>query len=94
MTQSRRMSLLEATANVTAGYGLAVVTQMAVFPLFGLYPSMNESLQIALIFTSVSIARTYIIRRLFERVRRCADPLPLGPVSRLLRPTSFNHGVR
>ena len=76
MMQSRRMSLLEATANVTAGYGLAVVTQMAVFPLFGLYLSMNDNLQLALVFTSVSIARTYIIRRLFENVRARNAPLP------------------
>jgi hypothetical protein len=94
MMQSRRMSLLEATANVTAGYGLAVMTQMAVFPLFGLYLSASDNLQLALVFTSVSMARTYIIRRLFEGVRRCADPLPLRQVSRILRRTSFNHGVR
>jgi NhaP-type Na+/H+ and K+/H+ antiporter len=76
MTQSRRMSFLEAVVNVTTGYGLAVVTQMAVFPLFGLYASMSDSLQIALVFTSVSIARTYIIRRLFENVRSRSNPLP------------------
>ena len=34
MKQSRRMSLIEAIANVVVGYGLAVLTQIAVFPLF------------------------------------------------------------
>jgi hypothetical protein len=33
--QSRRMSLVEAIANVVVGYGLAVLTQILVFPLFG-----------------------------------------------------------
>ena len=36
MRQSRLMSLVEAVANVVVGYGVAVVTQLLVFPLFGL----------------------------------------------------------
>ena len=35
MRQTRVMSLVEAVANVTVGYGIAVLTQMLVFPLFG-----------------------------------------------------------
>ena len=34
--QSRWMSLVEAVTNIVVGYGLAVLTQIAVFPLFGL----------------------------------------------------------
>lgn len=36
MMQSRRMSLIEALSNVAIGYGVAVLTQIAVFPLFGM----------------------------------------------------------
>ena len=36
MRQSRLMSLAEAVANVAVGYAMAVLTQMLVFPLFGL----------------------------------------------------------
>jgi hypothetical protein len=32
MKQSRRLSLLESLANVLVGYGVAVVTQIGVFP--------------------------------------------------------------
>ena len=32
------MSLSEAIANVVVGYGVAVATQLLVFPLFGLDP--------------------------------------------------------
>ena len=35
MTQSRAISLLEAVTNIAVGYGVAVLTQMLVFPLFG-----------------------------------------------------------
>jgi hypothetical protein len=33
MKQSRAMSLVEAIANVVVGYGVAVLTQLLVFPL-------------------------------------------------------------
>ena len=36
MRQSRLMSLVEAVANVVVGYGVAVLVQIAVFPVFGL----------------------------------------------------------
>ncbi len=69
MKQSRRMSLLEAITNVALGYGIAVVTQVAVFPLFGLYVSLSDNLMISVIFSMVSIARSFAIRRIFETLR-------------------------
>ena len=36
MKQSRLMSLVEAIANVVVGYAIAVLTQLIVFPWFGL----------------------------------------------------------
>ena len=69
MKQSRRMSLLESLANVTVGYGLAVATQIAVFPLFGLQTSLADNLGLGAIFTGASIARSYVLRRTFEAIR-------------------------
>ena len=69
MKQSRRMSLIEAIANVAVGFGVAVATQIAVFPLFGLHASLSENLAIGAIFTGASIARSYALRRLFEAIR-------------------------
>lgn len=68
MRQSRRMSLVESLANVVVGYGIAVATQAAVFPLFGLQASLTENVAIGGIFTGVSILRSYLMRRLFERL--------------------------
>jgi hypothetical protein len=75
MKQSRLMSLVESLANVLVGYGVAVTTQMMVFPLFGLAVSITENLLIGLIFTAVSIVRSYALRRGFEalRVRQSAN---------------------
>jgi len=69
MRQSRRMSLLEALTNVAIGYGVAVATQIAVFPLFGLEVSLSDNLAIGGLFTLVSIARSYAVRRLFDAIR-------------------------
>ena len=69
MTQSRTMSLIEAVTNVIVGYVLAVITQLMVFPLFGIEAAMHEHLAIGLAFVAVSLARGYLLRRLFERIR-------------------------
>ena len=69
MKQSRLMSLVESLANVLVGYGVAVLTQVVVFPLFGLAVTVTENLLIGLIFTAVSIVRSYALRRGFEALR-------------------------
>ncbi|CAB1367218.1 DUF7220 family protein [Denitratisoma oestradiolicum] len=69
MKQSRWMSLVEAVTNVLVGYGVAVATQWAVFPLFGLHATLQENLLIGLIFTAVSLVRSYVLRRAFEAFR-------------------------
>ena len=63
MKQSRLMSLVESLANVLVGFGVAVLTQVVVFPLFGLAVTVTENLLIGLIFTAVSIVRSYALRR-------------------------------
>ena len=70
MSQSRKMSAVEAVANVAIGYGVAVLAQVAIFPLFGLRPSLSENLLIGAAFTVVSLVRSYAVRRVFEGLRR------------------------
>lgn len=67
--QSRRMSLAEAVANVVVGYGLAVIAQILIFPVFGLHATLAENLRIGLVFTALSLARSFALRRLFEAIR-------------------------
>jgi hypothetical protein len=69
MAQSRVMSFVEATTNVVVGYVLAIATQLAVFPLFGIDAALGEHMAIGLIFLGVSLARGYLLRRIFEAVR-------------------------
>lgn len=63
------MSLIEAIANVVIGFGVAVLAQIVVFPLFGLDVSFSDNLTIGAIFTGVSIGRSFALRRLFESIR-------------------------
>ena len=67
--QSRWMSVVEAVTNIVVGYGLAVLTQIIVFPMFGLSMTLEQNLKIGIIFTSLSIARSFVLRRAFELVQ-------------------------
>jgi hypothetical protein len=69
MKQSRMMSLVEAVTNVAVGYGLAVVTQIIVFPWFGLEAALGEHLAIGIAFVAVSLVRSYLLRRLFALIQ-------------------------
>jgi len=69
MKQSRLMSLVESVANVVVGYGVAVVTQILIFPIFGLHTTLAQNLKMGAIFTIVSIARSFALRRVFEAIR-------------------------
>jgi len=70
MTQSRRMSLIEAITNVAVGYVLAVASQIVVFPWFGVQASLGENLALGGVFTCISLLRSYALRRLFEAAQR------------------------
>ena len=63
------MSLIESITNVAVGYGLAVATQVVVFPLFGLEVTLAQNLLIGTLFTGTSVARSYALRRIFEAMR-------------------------
>ena len=67
--QTRLMSLVETVTNITVGYGLAVLTQIAIFPWFGLSVSLRDNMLMGTVFTVVSIVRSYMLRRGFEHLK-------------------------
>ena len=69
MKQTRAMSLVESIANVFVGYGIAVATQILIFPVFGLHTTLAQNLQMGAAFTGISIVRSFALRRLFEAIR-------------------------
>jgi hypothetical protein len=67
--QTRKGSLAESLMNVVIGYGTALTAQIIVFPWFGINIPLSSNIAIGLIFTAVSIARSFALRRLFEAMR-------------------------
>ena len=66
--QSRTRSLIEAGTNVLVGYLLALLMQRLLYPRFGIETTVATDSVIAAAFTLVSLARSYVLRRLFERL--------------------------
>ena len=64
--QSRRMSLVESVINVVVGFGVAVATQVIVFPWFGIHVPLTTNVIMAVPFTVISILRSYMLRRFFN----------------------------
>jgi hypothetical protein len=64
--QSREDSFLEALVDVVLGFVLALVTQAAVYPMFGIATTIITDSTIAVIFTGISLLRSYLVRRAFE----------------------------
>ena len=67
--QSRRLSAIESFCNVAVGYGIALTTQILVFPVFEIHVTFSSNLAISGIFTAVSLIRSYVLRRVFNRIR-------------------------
>lgn len=69
MKQTRKASLVEALINVAVGFGINMAMQFALFAWFGIHLALRDGLIIGLIFTVVSIARSFALRRVFETLR-------------------------
>lgn len=65
-SQPKGMSLTESVINVLVGLGINITAQHLVFPLFGIFISWGQNLQIAMIFTVISIIRSFMLRRAFN----------------------------
>lgn len=67
MSQTKRQSLIESATNIAIGYTVALLSQLIVFPLVGVHVSFSTNLEIGLYFTLISLVRSYLVRRWFNR---------------------------
>lgn len=65
MKQTKRHSAYESVANVAVGYFVALASQLAIFPMFGINVAFRDNILIGLYFTAISILRSYALRRWF-----------------------------
>lgn len=64
--QLKRHSFLESIINVMVGYGIALLSQVIIFPFFNIKVTLKENILIGIFFTAISIIRSYFLRRIFN----------------------------
>jgi hypothetical protein len=69
MSQSRFLSAVESVANVAVGFGVALLSQLAVFPMFDIHVPLSSNLAIGAWFTAISLVRSYVLRRWFNGLK-------------------------
>ena len=68
--QGRAMSFVEAAANVVVGVVVAFGTQVLAFPVLGVTATLSQNAALSGLFTVVSLARSYALRRFFAALER------------------------
>lgn len=66
MNQTRKGSLVEAVAGTVIGFGVALASQLVIFPMYGVHVPISTDLAITVWFTGVSLVRGYCLRRWFN----------------------------
>lgn len=66
MNQTKLESLVESLVNIVIGYVVAILSQLLIFPMFGIHIPLSSNLLIGVWFTVISLIRSYAIRRWFN----------------------------
>lgn len=83
MKQPKLMSFIESMVNILVGFGISLAAQVFFLPLLGVQISFSQNFKLALIMTVISIARSYLLRRLFEalHIRHPVSPFMLAVIA-------------
>ena len=72
-SQTRIGSLIEACINVLIGFAINFVANILILPLIGFHITVGQNLFIGVLYTVISVARSYVVRRWFNaRIHRAA----------------------
>lgn len=66
MNQTRLGSLYEACFNVVIGFSINYIANLLIFPLFGFHITPSADLAMGLLYTVISVVRSFVIRRFFN----------------------------
>ncbi|WP_062390848.1 DUF7220 family protein [Pseudomonas abietaniphila] len=75
MSQSRKGSFVEACVNMAVGLAVSMIANSIVFPAYGFHPSLLDNIGITLIYTAISLLRSYCLRRAFNLFDRANERL-------------------
>jgi hypothetical protein len=67
--QTKLGSFVEAWANIFVGFTVNFLANLAVLPLFGFAVTPGTAFKIGLVFTVISLARQYVLRRYFNGLK-------------------------
>lgn len=67
--QTKLGSFAEAWANIAVGFSINYCANLLVLPWFGLNVTPSDAFGIGVIFTVISLARSYILRRWFNGLK-------------------------
>lgn len=67
--QTKLGSFVEAAANIAVGFGVSLIANLIVLPAFGYDVTLGDAAGIGAVYTVISLARSYIIRRWFNGLR-------------------------
>lgn len=66
MRQTRLGSFIEAWINVLIGFGINFIANLLILPMFGFHITLMDNLYIGILYTTISVVRSYAIRRWFN----------------------------
>jgi hypothetical protein len=69
MAQTKLGSFTEAWANIAVGFSINWIANMVILPLYGFNIRPGAAFSMGLIFTVISLARSYILRRYFNGLK-------------------------
>jgi len=73
MSQNKTWSAIEAGTNIIVGIALSAAVTYWLMPFWGFVPKLHEALEITAVFTAVSFARQYGLRRLFNHMSKSSQ---------------------
>jgi len=66
MNQSKLESLAEVGVNVVIGWVVGLIAQIFFFPIIGIAATLSQNFISSIVFTVISIVRSYAVRRWFN----------------------------
>lgn len=66
MQQTKVASLIETGFGTVAGLVVGVLTQLVIFPWYGINVPLHDNFSMVVVFAIVGMIRTYAVRRLFN----------------------------
>lgn len=68
MSQSKKGSAIETASSTAFGFIVAMIVQPIILGAFGMSINFHQDVALTVIFTLISVVRSYVFRRVFNRL--------------------------